>query len=93
MGINWDYVVSVVGVVLSILFFVRSGLQLRDESKRLRAKTDMVLHGLEDAGLVRWKKTPDGEVFGIKITLKGSATESDSAGGELTVDKEEPPTN
>jgi hypothetical protein len=49
------------------LYYKKAGDQLRQEATELRRLTNLVLHGLEDAGLVELKRDTSGKIIGLMI--------------------------
>ncbi len=46
---------------------------------------ELVLRGIESVGSIKYSRDATGKIVGIVIELKGSATSSTSATGDLTV--------
>jgi peptidoglycan biosynthesis protein MviN/MurJ (putative lipid II flippase) len=55
---------AVVAWVVTYVYYRRAGDALRDESEKLRKLTMKVLRGLEEAGLIRLARDPDGNLTG-----------------------------
>ena len=66
-------------------YYQKAGNELRQEASELRRLTALVLHGLEDAGLVKLNKDASGKPIGliIEMSAKGSGAGSASAKGEV----------
>ena len=82
---NLYYTVSVliigVGVtwLVTWLYYKKAGDKLRQEATELRWLTNLVLHGLEDAGLVKLNRDPTSrKIIGLIVEL---STKRSSVGG------------
>jgi hypothetical protein len=93
MSVDWPGIVigGLITVLVSLVFYVPSARGLRRESERLRRRTDLIMRGLEDAGLVEYRRDENGEVEGVVV--KGSAlmSGSGSLGAAPTVEHADPP--
>ena len=67
-------------------YYKRAGDELRREATELRRLTHLVLHGLENAGLVKLKRDATGRVTGLIIEIRASLAGSGMmvASGEVT---------
>jgi hypothetical protein len=53
------------------LYYKKAGDKLKQEATELRRLTNLVLHGLEDAGLVKLKRDASGKIMGLIVELSG----------------------
>lgn len=51
------------------LYYKKAGDKLMQEATELRRLTNLVLHSLEDAGLVKLKRDTSGKIIGLIIEL------------------------
>lgn len=67
------------------LYYKKAGNKLRQEATELRRLTGLVLHSLEDAGLVKLKRDASGKMVGliIEASAKGTGVGSASAKAEV----------
>jgi hypothetical protein len=77
-----DIVPLLVGVVIggvitwlvSRHYYKKAGDELKREATELRRLTNLVLHGLEDAGSVKLNRDTSGKVIGLIIEASAKAT-------------------
>jgi len=60
------------------LYYKKSGDKLMQETTELRRLTNLVLHGLEDASLVKLNRDKSGKIIGLIVEL---STKGRSVGG------------
>lgn len=53
------------GLFVSIVFYWLSGRGLRNEAKRLRHLTTLIIRGLEEAGVAKFTRGASGEPIGL----------------------------
>lgn len=85
-----DNIVSVligagVAWLAACVYYKKAGNELRQEATELRRLTNLVLHGLEDAGLVKPNRDASGKIisFIIEGSAKASGVGSASAKAEV----------
>ncbi len=69
------------------VYYKRAGLELAREPRELRRLSTLILHALQEAGLVKFTKDAGGNIAGLVIHLRGRAVDgvSDFAKATLTV--------
>lgn len=88
--------IGLIGVIItagSLWYAVRSGRDLKQESKKLRQHTKVIIDGLEAAGIIKVVRDRNGDPKGINVTLKpdsviiktscGTPTVHTTSGGEI----------
>ena len=77
----------VVGIAVSTLFYYLSTRDLREKTKRIVDRVDMVLRGLEVAGLIQAQRNEAGGIDGFVVNLKGTVQATSHMTGTPTVTK------
>lgn len=72
-------------LAVSVVFYVLAGKQLRKEAAELRRLSEMVLHSLEQAGLVQFVRDANGKITGLNIVVKLAGSEMKAHGGVVGV--------
>jgi hypothetical protein len=85
MSVDWPGIIigGLITVLVSLIFYVPSAGGLRRESERLRHRTDLIMRGLEDAGLVEYRRDENGEVEGLVVKAQALMSGSGSMGAPL----------
>ena len=88
---DWPGIIlgGLITVLVSLIFYIPSARSLRQESERLRSRTDLIMRGLEEAGLVEYRRDENNEISGAVI--KGQARMSGRGSLEATFGEDEPP--
>jgi hypothetical protein len=69
--------VAIGGVItwlVSWYYYKKAGDELKQETTELRRLTNLVLHGLEDAGSIKLNRDTSGKVIGLIIEASAKAT-------------------
>ena len=73
------------GVLVSWIFYRKSGKELTAESARLRRLSEIMLYAMEDAGLVKLNRNQAGEIVGRTIEAQVAVQASAIATVDATV--------
>ena len=65
---------AVVTWLVTWIYYRKAGNELRQEATELRRLTKLVLHGLEDAGLVKLNRDASGRIIGLIIEMSATLT-------------------
>jgi hypothetical protein len=84
-----DVFLTILGALLgwgvSHLYYLKSLNDLKADAEERRRMEELVLRGIESVGNVKYSRDSSGKIVGVVIELKGSATASATATGDLTV--------
>lgn len=76
---------ALAGWGVSHLYYLKSLNDLKADAEERRRMEELVLRGIESVGSIKYSRDATGKIVGVVIELKGSATSSTSATGDLTV--------
>lgn len=84
-----ELMLSVVGGVVSAVivgsgFHFAAGRELKREAGELRRLNQLILEGLQQAGMVEFARRPDGTISGIKVLISGTSHGTSHDTGILT---------
>jgi len=84
--LDWTYIVSIVlgGAItfgVSSCFFQKASVGLRQKVEPLTKQTDLVLRGLEEAGIIELNRDEEGKYIGIVMHVTSGPVEINVGGG------------
>jgi len=87
--LRMDVLLTILGALLgwgvSHLYYLKSLNDLKADAEERMRMEELVLRGIESVGNIKYSRDASGKVVGVVIELKGSATASATATGDLTV--------
>ena len=84
--LDWTYIVSIVlggaiAFTVSWHFFQKASADLRQKVEPLAKQTDLVLRGLEEAGIIEFNRDEEGNYIGIVMHVESGPVEIKFSGG------------
>lgn len=76
---------ALIGWGISHAYYLKALNDVKDDAVERRRVEELVLRGIESVGNIKYSRDASGKVVGVVIELKGSASASASATGNLTV--------
>ncbi len=95
-SVDWPGILigGAITFLVSLIFYVPAARSLKRETTKLQRHTEMILRGLEEAGLVEYRRDAQGEIVGIEIKVRAFVGGSSSVSATPTVrDANEAPTD
>ncbi len=76
---------ALIGWAVSHYYYLKALNDVKADAEERRRVEDLVLRGIESVGNIKYSRDESGKVVGVVIELKGSASASATATGDLTV--------
>lgn len=74
-----------IGWVVSHAYYLKALNDVKADAEERRRVEELVLRGIEGIGDIKYSRDVSGKVVGVVVELKGSASASATATGDLTV--------
>ena len=76
---------ALIGWGVSYAYYLKALNDVKADAEERRRVEELVLRGIESVGNIKYSRDASGKVVGVVIELKGSASASATATGDLTV--------
>ncbi len=76
----------IVAIVIAKHYYVRAARELKNEASELRRLNNLMLRGMEDAGLVEFNKDEKGNIKGLNLKIAGTVEAKSGVKGKVTVE-------
>lgn len=76
---------ALIGWGVSHAYYLKALNDVKADAEERRRVEELVLRGIESVGDIKYSRDASGKVVGVVVELKGSASASATATGDLTV--------